>query len=895
MNAARIACLSCLIAVTGAHAPVSLSAPADDAARRNPYALTISGGVSLGAYEAGVNWALLRYLKSTRAVMRSQTNNLYPDLVAITGASAGSINGLVSAVTWCAHPDLAANAGYFADRIDNNLFRDVWLPVGLDELLPADSATGYEPHGDGVFTRRAFDKAIARIRSALDENIFDKDCRLPFGLTVTSETPYARVISNVRVGNQRHFIPLTFEVTQQGRGLFRSRPVDYANPGFGNVIHLPPKSGSAAARSRYDVDNEAVINAVLASSAFPLAFGRRTIEYCYLPGHSTSSRDNTAVVCPKPLAGARDVFLDGGVFDNIPLGAAQALAEGNRAEFPRRVTYVFMDPDNRRPAVETDEPAKPLAGLGDLQYDITSQFQFLSGTVNTARSYELYKVLTSGDWNSQIGSKADYLLRIVETLRTTQRPDLVRVNCDAFFASLRPAGVALDAMRIEQTIHCLHELKVGTERAYQQFDTRPAQRREERRRGIGQLRAVSVALYRSQTEPWWREQLNYFNDALDKLESAPLNDRRILLSSRFFPITGEHLHAFGAFFDKPFREFDYYVGVYDAAHGVAQYWCEVRIDLAAAPDCLGRQMQAIYSQLEVARDPKAVFLFASLARLEHPEHTVASRGWGWLPEPGTGGELGALHRILDSIAEPDPGLPGHFRTVEFPVFVSNLRQKGYGDAHTSPFFLDIKDRGKDWWELPAARFSRRLHTLEVQAEARSGQKGDFSGTIEFVADSAELYYQRLPGFSVHQETEAGAWWPREIGIGASRGDARPMPYGSWEYRLFVLGDLVPFPSLHITPVQYVPEADHSSVLQIGLRGSYTLGGFRFGAGPDLNYLWHRGQSADSRFGVGLSAFLDLGHLRVTAGRRDLNGEMFAHDYKRYMNVAWLNLGDWLSK
>jgi predicted acylesterase/phospholipase RssA len=872
----------------------ALAAPPRDATRRNPYALTISGGVSLGAYEAGINWALLRYLKTTKAATLSNPDNLYPELVAVTGASAGSINGLVSAITWCADPVLAAKSANFADRIDDNLFRDVWLPVGLDQLLPAGAVTDYEPHGDGLFTRRAFDGVISRIRKTLDEPIYDMHCQLPFGVTVTSETPYTRVVSNVRVNNQRHFIPLTFEVSEKGRGRFRSRPVDYANPGFGNVIHLPPGRNVRADTTRYDVDNEAVINAVLASSAFPLAFGRRTVDYCYLPGHATSARDNKAVACPAPLVGARDVFLDGGIFDNIPLGAAQALAEGQRAEVARRVTYVFMDPDNRRPAVEADEPAKPLTGISDLNYDITSQFGFLGGTVNTARSYELYKVLTSGDWTSQIGSRADYLLRIIDALPETRRSTPPAGGCQAFFAALDTPGAALDARRIEHARFCLNDLKVETERAYQRPDLTDAQLRAERRKGIGNLRAVSTALRRSQTRQWWLDQLAHFDKALTALASAPLSDRRVLLSSRYFPITGEYLHAFGAFFDKPFREFDYYAGVYDAMHGIAQYWCEVRIDLAKANNCIATQLQAIFRQLEIAGDARAEFIIGRLARLEHPEHREPASGWDWLPPPAVTPATIALGHIMDAMAEPDLDHPDQYKSVEFPAFVENLRALGYGDAQTSVYFRDIKDQGKEWWELPAARAARRLHTLELATEQRTGTKGGFTGTLGTTATAAEFYNRGLPSVALRQQTTASAWWPREIGIGASQSDSKPMPYGSWEYRLFVLDEMARWPSLHVTPVQYVPEADKSSVAQVGLRANYSNNGFRLGAGPDLNFLWHRHSDNEDRFGIGFSVFADLGPVRITIGRRDLNGDMFAPEHKNYLNIAVLNLGDWLS-
>ena len=73
-----------------------------------PFALTISGGISLGSYEAGVNWALVEYLKkplkSDQSPGSQNPQNWKPELLSITGASAGSINAVMTAMNWCVDP-----------------------------------------------------------------------------------------------------------------------------------------------------------------------------------------------------------------------------------------------------------------------------------------------------------------------------------------------------------------------------------------------------------------------------------------------------------------------------------------------------------------------------------------------------------------------------------------------------------------------------------------------------------------------------------------------------------------------------------------------------------------------------------------------------------------------
>src|SRR5690349_17371625 len=65
-----------------------------------PVVLTISGGISLGSYQSGVNWGLIQFFK--RATLDSAYRARYHlpkfELVALAGASAGNINAILSAI-----------------------------------------------------------------------------------------------------------------------------------------------------------------------------------------------------------------------------------------------------------------------------------------------------------------------------------------------------------------------------------------------------------------------------------------------------------------------------------------------------------------------------------------------------------------------------------------------------------------------------------------------------------------------------------------------------------------------------------------------------------------------------------------------------------------------------
>ena len=53
------------------------------------------------------------------------------------------------------------------------------------------------------------------------------------------------------------------------------------------------------------------------------------------------------------------------------------------------------------------------------------------------------------------------------------------------------------------------------------------------------------------------------------------SDRIIRVTSRGAPITGTLLDDFGAFLDYKFREYDYYVGIYDAVVFLAGNQCAI--------------------------------------------------------------------------------------------------------------------------------------------------------------------------------------------------------------------------------------------------------------------------------------------------------------------------------
>jgi hypothetical protein len=409
---ARARLVTFVIAVAVAGAWLAPGAPPDAHAQqtdrlgadRQPYALTISGGVSLGAYEAGLNWVILKALRIEQEAGRTPV----PELVGVTGASAGSINALISALAWCLEGDGLGT-------VNENRFRDIWMPIGFETLLPA-TGHGYR-RDDGWLTRRAFDRIIGEIESLLVQGKFRTGCSVLLGFTITRPDPAPMSLQGLRITQQRVVMPLELSI-EDGRPIFRPVIVKKRQELLGNTLHLAPSNQQGS------IDYRVVIDAVLASSAFPLAFGRKTLVECVPvpPGQ----REQDACPSRRPAGGGaceyvsqrlgqqttacEDDFIDGGVFDNIPLGVAVAQIESSERvrDAARPMSYLYLEPDNRRLPPQAPEPGSP-----EPPATVGANLTFLGGAIKTARNYELHNVLRYNAWNQhtdQLGRDAADLL-----------------------------------------------------------------------------------------------------------------------------------------------------------------------------------------------------------------------------------------------------------------------------------------------------------------------------------------------------------------------------------------------------------------------------------------------------------------------------------------------------
>src|SRR3984893_3865399 len=355
---------------------------------RGRLAFIISGGVSLGSYEAGLTWAIVRYLRASGGT----------DLAAVSGASAGGINALMAAGMWCEQAGEKRN-----DDPDLNLFHDLWVPVGLEDLLP-DDPSPFTPT-DGVFTPPPLERAFQRLRAELfgpNALRFQPGCAVSVGLTVTRDQPEERTVAGLRVRRQRFVVPWRFEVDPDGQPRIVSAPLASGHDSGDAQLLLGEPRGLSG------IGPLQVSQAALASGAFPFAFRPRQLCDCSLrgpddevvrdgscqgpdPGQSITGLSCEAV----PPAGARQLcrrtYIDGGIFDNAPIGLAVDLAEatGGAAVPFSPAVYLFVDPDQRR--LSPVAPRPPRTGLA-------APAQLIANLIGTARETELARAIRGKRW-----------------------------------------------------------------------------------------------------------------------------------------------------------------------------------------------------------------------------------------------------------------------------------------------------------------------------------------------------------------------------------------------------------------------------------------------------------------------------------------------------------------
>ena len=880
-----------------------------DLDRQIPFALAIRGGVSLGSYESGFNWALLQYLKTLR-FDRSNGEQSYIELRATSGASAGSINALLSTISWCIDDSKLRAGDLFPDSVGDNILFDTWLDMGFEELLPkAVDSPEYYRADDGVLTRNAFRKTISRMQSLLDTSAFRPGCEVQFGVLVTRVDAAEKDIAGVRVHNQRFVVPLTLRVDRSGYASFVSCLVDSEDPAFGNVMYLQGRR-TGKANCPIQHDTQAVIDAIEASSAFPIAFGRKHIEYCEPVAEDEMPPISQVGICPEGMRPALDEFIDGGLFDNIPLGVAKALAEpgpwddGPRSSWKmsgRRFNYIYLDPTIRRSVQQKygsaiigaeTEPADEDEEPDEITYGLRSQLRFLGGAIESSRDYELYNLLRGGDWTNQVVAHADRLSDAIEERfpgLTLDEPELDHLQdavpeCDALFDR--------DWEGVEGPRHDVINAanKCIMARAYileLEYRGTPLDQ---------QLKPCSeITRQRELLIDWIIRLAAYVGEdrlavVASRSRNDKLGDRRLLLSSRFSPVIGEMMGAFGGFVDRSFREYDYYAGIYDAVWGIANFICERHPDHNA---CMAENIQQTYLALGIQDNRPAQTVFLYLLGREFVDASGPKDDFAWTrtyADQPTDQNMLAIAKSL--FGEPIAADETSHKAPNMTEFITTLVNQDYDSSDSSAFLqriFKLRDQNELTWYYPLTlRASNRLLILERKENKVMGGGDVYSAGLSLGALYVHSYMQEEEltlNVSTAPDYSWQSWLPDEIAVDARNGgldlswyQGRRIGSEGWRW------------DVKFTPIQlnhsggsrddYVWFSQTDFLISKKTHGALSA----FGMGPSLSWTWKQWPNSEQ---LNVGAMMYVGFIedkvRLSVGKTSFRDEFSGGNY--FVNIG----------
>lgn len=303
--------------------------------------VVVSGGVSLGSYQAGFlhyyTQFMLAHGRSIDAafaeIFAGKTKQNPRGFQIATGASAGSINAFLAGIAGCRLP---------VSDPTQSLFYSTWIPVGLDGLVHLKDVKV-----DGLLSRAPIQNAINNIRHLWDEKhlIAGWDTSMPcqsyMGFSATrmqartidvrengvnrasgGEGAHAAVESVTRLQKQTE--QFVFGMAKNGGAptFAAFRPTNSIEetalseffPVLGANIPVAPGKPKSIA-----IDLGDVMQLLAASSSFPLAFPPVRLKYS-LWKPANASNGGVHLEYEGTQSEAR--FIDGGVFDNAPLGLA---------------------------------------------------------------------------------------------------------------------------------------------------------------------------------------------------------------------------------------------------------------------------------------------------------------------------------------------------------------------------------------------------------------------------------------------------------------------------------------------------------------------------------------------------------------------------------------------
>jgi patatin-like phospholipase len=628
-------------ALVGAPLQAQSAAVCDTTRGREPTLLTVEGGGSLGVYEAGMAYTLVEAFKRKRVDPRVLTLARFPEycLAVATGASAGNINAFLATTSWCdATPGAAP---------ESSTFWQTWVTTGLTQLLPTSGDASHKNEG-GLFTRRHFREYLQdTLRQRWKKATWIQGCRVRFGATVTRlVADTVAGAGSIKARNQRMAFAIHVDgIDAAGEPEMRKFVPDRRKLSYGPLAMLGP----------FDTTSNKLAWAeafllIETSSGYPVAFEPLPIAFCT----RLNGTDADAIASRKCAQHDSTIVLDGGVFDNGPIALAYSLYFETHDGY-RPPTAIYLSPDRRRvwrgqlPDVTRGRGARPKSR----PYGLEGLAQLAREAFPTARQYELAFAgrmlpaeIARQDGQTRLGAFARANADLAEALdrqRTLQRFEADSLRATIARLCLEHRAAQPDSLGTVPPVppDCA---------TLASFDTTMP------RRPV-MLQGVSQSAFVRRTA--------------DPLRTVPSIDSTFRSTERWHPLAGDWLAGFGAFLARPLREYDFYVGMYDAFVLLAENGQCNSYRLAQANDttrassdrfrkCLADSLPLYFANPPIALGPVAPHILRELYAYEFKTRLT----WAAPPlRPRDDSSLVVIRAIGRAMYEARmaEGTPGHVR------------------------------------------------------------------------------------------------------------------------------------------------------------------------------------------------------------------------------------------
>ncbi len=280
-------------------------------------ALVASGGISKGAYQAGVLWG---FLQAERAVRHHAPDSAL-SIEAIAGASAGNVNSLLASVEWSTAIDSSRD-----ER--SSLLWKVWTSLGVETLLPSGKQ---KKEVISALSHTALEPAVDLVEASQGSNLLS--CSIGIAVTMTRfDSATIEDVPGLReAAVLRHISTARYSSGATG---WRLNDLEKELGLRGAGIQISARSSNG------QIDLADFKSHILASAAFPFAFPPQRLSVDRRSGGALSG-----------------IFVDGGVFDNEPIDVGEALlrltGECGQVDTSYDCAVVFAAPNRRRVVAES--------------------------------------------------------------------------------------------------------------------------------------------------------------------------------------------------------------------------------------------------------------------------------------------------------------------------------------------------------------------------------------------------------------------------------------------------------------------------------------------------------------------------------------------------------------